>query len=42
MEETVRSNNLRKELENLRSYEIRFKECDDKKNILNSENQRLT
>lgn len=41
MEETIRSNNLRKELEGLRLYELRFKESDEKKALLASENQRL-
>lgn len=38
MEETIRCSNLRKDLDGLRNVEIKFKENEDKKNLLHSEN----
>lgn len=33
MEETIRCNNLRKELDNIRHFELKFKESDEKNNL---------
>ena len=34
MEESIRCSNLRKELDNLRPYETKFKDIEEKKNLL--------